>query len=347
MSPASPVEAGEVLWLRSDEGLASAGRREAAVLAHRAGLTDNRAADLALAVTEAATNVQRHTVDGALALRVATHGTHAAVELLALDSGPGIADLGTALRDGSSTAGTLGVGLGTIRRLADFFAIHTLPGRGTGLYARFAAPPARDPVPPPAAEVSGLTRPISGETRCGDTWAVREDPVGDGPAHLLVMMCDGLGHGPLAARAGEQARLAFRESRAAEPSRILADVHSGLKGTRGAAVAVARVDPRARLVSLSGAGNISSFVLGPDSRQTLMSTPGIVGHSIGRPQTYTAQLPAAHALVLHSDGLSGRWQPRQFPGLTAQPPALVAAQLLWQAGTRRDDAGIVVVKVPS
>lgn len=347
MTPASPVEAGEVLWLRSGDGLAAAGRREAAVLAHRAGLTDGRAADLALAVTEAATNLQQHAIDGALALRVTTQGAQAAVELLALDSGPGIADLGSALRDGSSTAGTLGVGLGAIRRLADTFAIHTLPGRGTGLYARFAAPPGGGPEPVPAAEVSGLTRPINGETSCGDTWAVREQPAGEGPPRLLVMMCDGLGHGPLAARAGDEARVAFRESRAAEPSRILADIHAGLKGTRGAAVAVARVDPRARTVALCGAGNISAFVLGPDSRQTLMSTPGIAGHNIGRPQTYTADLPPAHALVLHSDGLSGRWLPKQFPGLTAQTPALVAAQLLWQAGTRRDDAGIVVVKVPS
>jgi anti-sigma regulatory factor (Ser/Thr protein kinase) len=347
MNAASPVEAGEVFWLRTDQGLASAGRREAAGLARRAGLTDNRAADLAIAVTEAATNLQRHTVDGALALRVTADGAQAAVELLALDSGPGITDIGAALRDGSSTAGTLGVGLGAIRRLADLFAIHTLPGRGTAVYARFDAPVPDGQQPSRTAEASGLTRPISGETQCGDTWATREEPAGEGPAYLLVMMCDGLGHGPLAARAADGARLAFRESRAAEPARILADIHTRLKGTRGAAVAVARVDPSARRVALCGAGNISAFVLGAETRNTLSSTPGIVGHSVTRPQTFTADLPASSALVLHSDGLSGRWQPSQFPGLTRQIPAVIAGQLLWQAGTRRDDAGIVVIKVPS
>lgn len=349
MNAASPVEAGEVLWLRSGEGLAAAGRREAAALARRIGLTESRAADLALAVTEAATNLQRHAVDGALALRVTAYGTQAAVEVLALDSGPGIADLGAALRDGSSTAGTLGVGLGAIRRLADLFAIHTLPGRGTGLYACFSAPAAapQQQSAAPVAQVSGLTRPISGETSCGDTWAVREEHPADGPPYVLVMMCDGLGHGPLAARASDEARLAFRESRAGEPALVLADVHTRLKGTRGAAIAVARVDPVARRVALCGAGNITSFVLGADSRQNLMSTPGIVGHNIARPQTFTADLPPGSALVLHSDGLNSRWQPAQFPGLITQIPALVAAQLLWQAGTRRDDAGVVVVKVPS
>nr|WP_073498474.1 ATP-binding protein [Actinacidiphila paucisporea] len=346
MSAASPAEAGEVLWLRADEGLASAGRREAAALARRLGLADSRAADLALAVTEAAANLLRHADDGALALRIAAFGDQSAVELLALDSGPGIPDVGAVLRDGSSAAGTPGGGLGAIRRVADFFALHTLPGRGTCLYARFTAQPAGMAEPGSAAQLSGLTRPISGETQCGDTWAVREEPVAEGAAHLLVMMCDGLGHGPLAARAADEARTAFRTSRATEPAAILADIHAGLKGTRGAAVAVARVDPPARRVSLCGVGNIAAFVLGAQSRQALTSTPGIVGHNIGRPQTFSAALPPGDALVLHSDGLNSRWQPAQFPGLTGQTPAVIAAQLLWQAGTRRDDAGVVVVKAP-
>ncbi|MFI0941475.1 ATP-binding SpoIIE family protein phosphatase [Streptomyces sp. NPDC021020] len=347
VSATSPAEAGEVLWLLVDQGLASAGRREAAGLARRVGLADNRAADLALAVTEAATNLQKHADDGALALRITAFGDRAAVELLALDNGPGIADIGAALRDGSSTTGTLGVGLGAIRRLADEFALHTLPGRGTCLYARFAASPGEAAGPAPVAQFSGLTRPISGETQCGDTWAVREERDAQGAPHLLVMMCDGLGHGPLAARAADEARTAFRNSRASEPAVILADVHAGLRGTRGAAVAVARVDTVARQVSLCGVGNTAACVLGAESRQPLSSVPGIVGHNFPRLQTFSAPLPPGQVLVLHSDGLNSRWQPAQFPGLTAQAPAVVAAQLLWQAGTRRDDAGVVVVKVPA
>ncbi|WP_308012101.1 ATP-binding protein [Actinacidiphila acidipaludis] len=350
MTPASSVEAGEVVWLRTDEALASAGRRAAAELARRVGLGQDRSGDLALAVTEAATNLQRHSVDGALALRVTARGDQADIEMLALDSGPGIAELSVALRDGSSTAGTLGVGLGAIRRLADTFAIHSLPGRGTGLYASFAAPAVPDaPSVPAPVEIAGLTRPISGETQCGDTWAARgqQGETGDQAASLLVMMCDGLGHGPLAARAGDEARLAFRESRAGDPAGVLADIHKRLRSTRGAAVAVARVDIAARRVTLCGAGNIAALVMAETGRQTLVSTPGIVGHNVGRPHTYEAALPRGAALVMHSDGLRSRWQPGDFPGLLAVTPALIAGQLLWQAGTHRDDAAVVVVKVPS
>lgn len=336
------VEAGAVLWLRVDQALASSARREATVLAEQVGLSGPRTYDLALAVTEAATNLQRHSVDGALALRVTRNRSDAGVEFLALDSGPGIPDLRIALTDGNSSAGTLGLGLGTINRLADYFGIHTLPGRGTALVARFFDPTAVDPgASADEVTVGGLTRPISGEEMCGDTWAARQ--VAGGP-DLVVMMCDGLGHGPLAARAAEAARLAFRESSTDDPAGILTAVHTRLKGTRGAAVAVARLDTERRQVQLCGAGNITGFVLGTDVRHSLMSIPGIVGHSLPRLQAFRADLPAGWALVLHSDGIGHRWQPRDLPGLLGQDPDLIAGQILWQAGTRRDDAGIVVVK---
>ncbi len=107
------------------------------------------AGEIELAVTEAATNLQKHAQDGALALRVTTLRDRAALELLSLDSGPGMADVGSALRDGVSGSGTLGVGMGAIARFADVFDVHSLPagvrpcsrgsGRGTA--------PARSPGP--------------------------------------------------------------------------------------------------------------------------------------------------------------------------------------------------------
>jgi hypothetical protein len=68
--------------------------------------------------------------------------------------------------------------------------------------------------------VTGVTRPISGEEVCGDTWAARLDETdpdaqgGPGAADpaILLMLCDGLGHGPLAAAAATRAKAAFRRS---------------------------------------------------------------------------------------------------------------------------------------
>ncbi|MFD9497466.1 hypothetical protein ACFWA1_39045 [Streptomyces sp. NPDC060005] len=79
----------------------------------------------------------KHAVRGAILLRVVRAARHAGVELLALGDGPGIRDVSSSLRDGYATAGTMGVGLGVIARLSDAFHVHSIPGQGTVMLARF------------------------------------------------------------------------------------------------------------------------------------------------------------------------------------------------------------------
>src|SRR4029079_434495 len=116
-----------------------------------------------------------------------------------IDAGPGVRDVTAALRDGHSTAGTLGIGLGAIQRLADFADLYSRPGHGTSLVARLCA---SSPVSQP--RWAGLIRPITGETECGDDYGAVE---ADGA--VTAVLCDGLGHGPLAA-AAEAARVGAR-----------------------------------------------------------------------------------------------------------------------------------------
>ena len=346
------LESGDCVWIPQEPSLPTRARRAAAALADRIGMGAQRTAEVELAVTELATNLIRHARDGALLMRVLSTAGSAAVEVLAVDCGPGMRDPADFLADGVSSAGTLGIGLGIVARMADSFDVHSTPGHGTVLAARFwpvrtraADPPGRDE---PA--VAGVTRPISGETVCGDAWAARLDP-GDrpdaarpAPPALLVMLCDGLGHGPLAALAAQQAVAAFRVSRHGRPAEILAELHTALSGTRGAAMAVARIEPQAERLSFSGVGNISAFLIGADSRVALLSAPGIVGHQMPKPRTFEQPLPAGGALVLHSDGLTERWDHRALPGLLDHSPVVVAGQLLREAGVRRDDAAVVVAK---
>ncbi|AVH99970.1 MULTISPECIES: ATP-binding SpoIIE family protein phosphatase [Streptomyces] len=347
MNPVSgyEVEAEDVVWLRLDVAVAAAARREAARLARRVGMPTDRVAEIELAVTEAATNLEKHARDGALALRVVTLRGRAALELLSVDSGPGMADVGSALTDGVSGSGTLGVGMGAIARFAGVFDVHSLPGRGTALLARFWAGDGTDPFAgTDEPEVAGLTRPISGEEVCGDTWAARTEHGPDGARAVTVMMCDGLGHGPLAALAGERARAAFRAGPHGSPQDVVRALHAELRGSRGAAITVVRADFSRGTVEHCGVGNISAFVVGGDRRSTLLSLPGIVGHQLPALRPFRTPLDRDAVLVLHSDGLSDRWSPADFPGLFTRRPAVVAAQLLGQAGVRRDDAGVVVVR---
>ncbi|BAJ26363.1 putative protein kinase/phosphatase [Kitasatospora setae KM-6054] len=408
--PAAPAVAlGEdTVWLRHSDSLPAAARNAARQLAHRIGLLPERAAEVALAVSEAATNLRRHAVDGAMVLRVVRTDAEAALEFLTVDSGPGMADVPAALADGYSSGPTLGIGLGAVSRLADAFDLHSLPGRGTVLAARFwnrtpsgrAAAAAGEPV------AAGLTRPMSGQELCGDAWAVR--PAGGPPppaadrrpvaaAHLdwavltnraprthspagprteaarteatstgagpaggdgrrggggagdgafLLMFCDGLGHGPLAARAAAEAVAAFHRTSAHRPEEVLAELHRALRSGRGGAVAVALVEPAEARLVFCGVGNVSAFVVDPvgGTRRALPSSPGIVGHQLPTAHIVRQQLAPGSAVVLHSDGLTDRWRAPDVPGLFSHLPVTAAALLLREAGVRRDDAGVLVAK---
>ncbi|MGW3581108.1 ATP-binding protein [Streptomyces rubiginosohelvolus] len=357
MTGPAVLDCEDVEWFRDAAEMPSAARGAAATLARRIGLDGYRASEIALAVTEAATNLQRHARDGALLLRVLRTSDRAGVEFLTVDTGPGMADVEAALADGTSSGGTLGIGLGAVVRLADAFDVQSLPGRGTVMAAQFWDRPAGGgPTGGEASVSSGLTRPISGETSCGDAWAVKVDEGGvtsdetqprsasaSGSA-VLVMLCDGLGHGPLAARAADAAVTEFRRSTDRHPEGLLRRIHAALRGTRGGAVAVARIEPIRERVLYCGIGNVSGVLLGPGSRKGLLSAPGIVGQQMRSLRTFELPLPPGGALVMHSDGLTDRWKADELPGLLRHTPAVIAGQLLREAGVRHDDAGIVVVK---
>jgi hypothetical protein len=150
----------------------------------------------------------------------------------------------------------------------------------------------------------------------------------------------------MAARAAEAAVGAFRASSATGPAELVAEIHRALRGTRGAALAVARIEPDAGRVLLCGVGNISAMVVDAEGRSSLPSMAGIVGHQLPTLRVFERPLPAGSALVLHSDGLSERWDLSAMPGFPRHSPVLTAAQLLQNAGVRHDDASVVVAKAP-
>ena len=76
----------------------------------------------------------------------------------------------------------------------------------------------------------------------------------------------------------------------------------------------------------------------------MLSVPGIAGHQARSIREFDYTAPPGAAVILHSDGISGRWDASALPGLNLRDPLVVAATLLAQAGTRRDDAGVLVLK---
>ncbi|MEH0845126.1 SpoIIE family protein phosphatase [Micromonospora sp. CPCC 205711] len=327
------------IWFRVENGsAASAVRRAAERLGAQLGLSDGRIADLAIVAAELTSNLVKHAEEGTLLLRPVRNGDVAGVELVAVDAGPGMADLTASARDGHSTTGTLGIGLGAITRQASWSDAWSWRGKGTVLAVQVW--PSR--VPPPAVWAAGLVRPITGEQISGDAQAIR---VVEGRHQVLV--CDGLGHGALAASASDAALAAFRNAPAGPPVAVVQHLHRSMSHTRGAALAVAELDRSAGLLRYSGLGNIAGAVLGADgSRRGLVSLPGIAGHHRPAVREYDYPFPPGSLLVMQSDGVVDRWRIEDYPGLAGRSPLVVAATLLRDAGTRRDDACVLVARTP-
>jgi hypothetical protein len=223
-----------------------------------------------------------------------------------------------------------------MRRLSREFDIYSTPGKGTvvaSIVRSRAWRQAKNRI-----EVAGISVAKPGETACGDDWTVSH--VADGTS---ILVADGLGHGLHAAEAARAATTAFPRIAAEAPARILEELHVFLRPTRGAAAAVARVDPGSRQVRFSGIGNISAVVGGSDLRHAV-SMSGIVGHEAHAVREFTYPWDPSSVLVLFSDGLTSRWDFTAYPGLKQRMPLLIAGVLYRDLLRGRDDATVVVAK---
>ena len=307
-------------------------RRAAAGMAQRAGLAEETIARASLVITELATNLVKH-ASGGIVLVGRGEATGDTLEMLALDSGAGIENVPEALRDGHSTAGTPGTGLGAIARHADFFQLYTRRGHGTAVLARFGQNGQRSGV---AASVGGLSVPIRGEDVSGDGWYSNARSGG----HDL-MVVDGLGHGREAHDAAVAACNAFSTSHGSTTERMNI-LHDALRGTRGAAVAIANADVPAGVLRFCGVGNISATIVDPLARRSAVSMHGIVGHQMREAREFTYPWSRQSSLIMHSDGLTTKWNLDAYPALLTRDPVLAAA-VLWKDHRRQNDDSTVVV----
>jgi hypothetical protein len=294
---------------------------------------------VALVVTELGTNLVRHATGGRLLLGVAK-GTNAepCLEVIALDAGPGMADFHSCLRDGHSTAGTPGTGLGAAKRLSDDFAFFSAVGKGTVIAARVGSGEARESSAATPFVFAGICLAAPGESESGDAWAVRAFN-----EKVAVVVADGLGHGPVAAQASAAAMRVF-ESVDGPPSLVLERSHDALRGTRGAAVAMAELDAAGATVSFAGAGNIIGRLVSGVEDRSLVSQHGTIGLQIRRIKDVNCAWPDHALFVLHSDGITSRWSLADVGALLQCDPSVIAGWIIRDHCRGRDDVTVVVVK---
>jgi len=322
----------EVVHVHEPSQVVSA-RAAARSAADRAGFDDTDIHRAGLVATELATNLARHARDGEILIRGSAAGE---IEMLAIDRGPGMANLGLSMTDGHSTGGTPGTGLGAIRRLSDDFDIFSSVPQGTVAWTRLRRQ--RAPAAGSAGfDVAAISVSKENETVCGDAWTVRY--LAD---EMTTAIVDGLGHGLHAAEASRAAVDALNSRVFSNCADAIRTMHESLRHTRGAAGTVVTVSPATQVVRVAGIGNVSAAICHEQSVRRAVSLNGILGGETRPIREFTYPWIRDSLLVMHSDGLASSWSLATYPGYARRHPAIIAALLYRDFNRGRDDVTVLV-----
>lgn len=305
--------------------------------ARQAGLPEDDQHRAGTIATELCTNLVKHTdTGGELLVRGDSAARPPFVELIAIDRGRGINDVAAAFRDGLSTSGSPGTGLGAIRRMSDTLDISSQPGKGTVLVSRVRA--GRRPEPRSGFAVGVVAVPFGGEEVSGDAWMASCSD-----EQALVVVVDGLGHGQGAHEAAIVMLGAVAERFSDAPSGLLERMHDAGRHTRGAAGAISRIRKGNAQVEFAGVGNIGGVIVGAEQNRHMVSNNGTLGHQVRTFRDFEYPWAPESMLLMHTDGLSTHWSLDAYPGLTTRHPAVIAATLYRDFSRQRDDVTVVVV----
>lgn len=314
-------------------------RRTSSLMGERACMRKIELDRVPLIVTELATNLIQHATGGEIIIRMLPVDVARGLEIIALDRGPGIADLSHCMTDGYSSGGTRGCGLGAVRRLSSEFDIYSTKPSGTVVISRIWSVDGKAAA---LTEFSAISIPAPHETECGDAWQLRLVD-----HNLSVIVVDGLGHGPLAAKAAAEGLAVFGDGNFEGPLAYFEAAHSSMNTTRGAAIAVAKVNINQRKLHYAGVGNIAGRLIsyGTGKSSSLISQNGIVGTTVRKLQQFDYQWEDGDLLIMHSDGLTDRWNMSDHAGLVRADTATIAAVIYRDTKRGRDDSTVLVVRL--
>lgn len=315
-------------------------KKEVHALAIKVGFKDSPLAEIDLIVAEVTSNLLKHARGGELLVKAVEMHKTPGIEIIGIDNGPGMAEIQAMLKDGISTKGTLGHGLGSIQRFSDTFQLYSQPNWGSILLARKFLKPL------PAKAVEKV------ETRYINVPKPNETVSGDGifsyltPEYYKTIALDGLGHGPDAQAATQKAIFEFKNCPLTDAVDIIRHLHPLIKRTRGAVGSVGVFSLNEKKWNICGVGNISTRVYNGMLLKNYMPYNGIIG--LTTPGSMKANIVEHHPgqlLLMASDGMRTRWEINKYPGILKYDLSILAAALYKDHGRKTDDMSIVINKV--
>jgi anti-sigma regulatory factor (Ser/Thr protein kinase)/serine/threonine protein phosphatase PrpC len=331
MTSADTVRREHVVDIAPDVLIAAAA---ATSVAAQLGFAPQECSEIALAVRELATNILRHAGRGAVEIS----GRDGTITIVARDHGPGVVDREAAQRDGYSTVGGLGYGLGTVNRSMDDLRVES-DRTGTTVTARRSLRPTLRTDAGNLLDVGVATVPLFGQVENGDDYIDLR-----WGTYRLVGVIDGIGHGPLAHAAARAART-YVEHHFDQPLDAIfrgADVEC--RGSRGVVMALARLDWERWQLEFASVGNIEARVLHAGTARNLIARRGIVGLMAPPPTVSRHDWQPDATLIVHSDGIPSHWGAGVLDDLLDASASVLARTILTRLRKATDDATVLVMK---
>ncbi|MFD0795235.1 ATP-binding protein [Mucilaginibacter litoreus] len=335
------VDATHRRFIASDRSYYAIVKREAHNMALAADFSEKRIAEMDIVLAEMTSNLHKYAKDGEILVGHFKTTEAEYIELISLDNGPGMADPAKMLTDGFSSTSTIGHGLGSIKRLSDFFEIYSLKGWGTILVSRIYKIRPDKLLKRKPIDIGAVVIAKPPETVSGDGYYLKSA----GKLAKLIV-ADGLGHGPEANHAVNEAVRAFKSCTDNSPTEIIRYLHAAVRKTRGLVATIVVFDFESKTYQIAGVGNIATKFAGIGQYKNHLSYNGIIGHNI--PNTMNDQLLSFQdygQVILCSDGIRSRWELNKYPGILRYDLTMQAAVIYKEYGRLTDDMSVIIVKL--
>lgn len=326
--------------VRDEAGLILLRSRLRAV-AHRKKFLEVEIEKMELVCNEIVTNQIKHARRSGMVQLWEIDDGHQTLDMFGLDYGPGIEDLEYSKKDGSTTTGTLGKGLGAIERLSRESAIYSLPEdkmqldrwHGTAVWARFTPGKQKTNTP---IECGAYLRAFQDNFYNGDYISIKNGGDRVKWAHL-----DGLGHGKLAAEAVIPARTILDDE--AKLEQRLVALSEKLKFGRGAVGILGEVSISNENLQITGVGDMGAYIISDGERQTVNLASGILGRQHRSIEVNDVAFSQRAVVITASDGVKS-WRLDTLPLLWRLHPQIIAYVMGTVLGRNNDDTSLVVVR---
>lgn len=327
--------------------------RKAQQLAKEIGFSDVAQEEIKITANELASNLIVHNaVEGNIFLYPLYRYDESGIAVVSSDQGPGIASISSAMADHRSTAGSMGCGLGAVKRLMDEFDIVSTPAEGNKHRAdyvnynggtlivsrKWCNSVVHKPRQKNTFQWGAVSRPLPGYKENGDAYYIKETDT-----DIFAVVIDGLGHGHEAEEASQMALSVIKEKETMPFEQLFPYLHETLMGTRGVALTAISLDKIKRSFTHSAVGNVESRLF-PNQTNSPLTRSGVLGHGKLPPlRIRSYPWPDNGMLIIHTDGITSRWGHLTETDALKHHPLLVSHFLLHNYERPRDDATVLVI----